>query len=305
MTPLVLACVRRLDVPARPYVLACAFVANAGSLLLPISNLTNLLFASRFGFTFASYAARMVAPQAVALVVTYALLRRFVANDLRPFDPARSGDPAAAIAHPGFFRAAWVVLATTLAAYFVAPRVGVPAYAVTFASCAVLAVGSRGSKRVDASVLREVSWGVFPFVVGLFVVVRGLENVGFARAAAAMLGRVPGPSVARMAALAGAATVASNLANNLPAALFARSVLGASNASPGDVGAALVGLDVGPNVFVFASLATMLVLDVARKAGAPVAARDLVRAGLRVTPLAVAGAVAALACVEAIAALTR
>ena len=294
LTPLVLACVRRLDVPARPYVLACAFVANGASLLLPISNLTNLLFATRFGFTFASYAARMLVPQIVALLVTYGVLRRLVARDLRPFDPARCGDAAAAIAHPGFFRAAWAVLAATLVAYFIAPRLGVPAYAVTFASCIVLAIGSRGSGRVDATILREVAWGVFPFVLGLFVVVRGLENVGLARMAAAAIGRVPGPGATRVLLLAGATTVGSNLANNLPAALFARSALVTAGASPGDVAAALIGLDVGPNVFVFASLATMLVVDIARNAGAPLASGDLVRAGLRVTPLAVLAAAAAL-----------
>jgi arsenical pump membrane protein len=291
VTPLVLACVRRLEAPPRPYVLACAFVANAASLLLPVSNLTNLLFVSRFGFTFGTYAARMIAPQLVAIVATYALLRRAVARDLRAFerfDPARCGEPGAAVPHRRFFLVTCVVLGATLVAYFVAPRFGVPAYAATFAACVALAVGSRGSKRVGAAILGEIAWGVFPFVIGLFVVVRGLENAGLAAAVAAATARIPPGGAWRALTLAAAGAVASNASNNLPAALFARTVLGTAGASPDDVAAMLVGLDVGPNVLVTASLATILVLAVARKAGAPVDARDLLRVGLRVTPIAVA-----------------
>jgi Na+/H+ antiporter NhaD/arsenite permease-like protein len=62
--------------PLAPYILLCAFVANVGSLALPISNLTNLIFADAFHQTFAAFAARMILPQLVALVTTYAILRR-------------------------------------------------------------------------------------------------------------------------------------------------------------------------------------------------------------------------------------
>ncbi|MCL2449100.1 MAG: SLC13 family permease [Polyangiaceae bacterium] len=295
VTPLVVACVRRLGLPGRPYVLACVFVANGASLLLPISNLTNLLFASRFGFTFATYAVRMVGPQAAALAVTYVLLSRAVRSDLGPFDPACCGDPAAAVPHRAYFRASSIVLATTLVAYFLAPLAAVPPYAVTFAACAVLAIASRGSGQVTFGVVRSVAWGVFPFVIGLFVVVRGLENAGATRAAVTALSHLPEDRWQRALWLSGATGLASNMANNLPAALFARGALGAVNAGPADVAAALVGLDVGPNVFIFASLATMLVLDVASAAGAPLRGGDLARVGLRVTPAAVAAAATAVA----------
>ena len=75
LTPIMLALVKRLRLPAAPYIVLCALVANVGSLLLPISNLTNILFADAFHLTFAAFAARMVAPQIVALATTYALLR--------------------------------------------------------------------------------------------------------------------------------------------------------------------------------------------------------------------------------------
>jgi arsenical pump membrane protein len=75
LTPVLLALVRRLKVPAAPYLVLCAFVANVGSLLLPVSNLTNILFAEAFHLGFASFAIRMLGPQLVALVATYAILR--------------------------------------------------------------------------------------------------------------------------------------------------------------------------------------------------------------------------------------
>jgi arsenical pump membrane protein len=74
LTPVLLSLVKRLRLPATPYIALCAFVANIGSLLLPISNLTNILFASAFNLTFAVFALRMLAPQIVALAVSYWLL---------------------------------------------------------------------------------------------------------------------------------------------------------------------------------------------------------------------------------------
>src|SRR4051812_16275889 len=88
LTPLVLAFVQRLRLPPRPYLFACAFVANNASLLLPVSNLTNLIFAGTFRFSFLHFAARMLAPQLVALVVNYALFRFLFAGELpASFDP--------------------------------------------------------------------------------------------------------------------------------------------------------------------------------------------------------------------------
>ena len=67
LTPVVLAFVKRLNLPARPFLLACAFVANTASLLLPVSNLTNLLFQSAFHLQFGVFALRMAGPQIAAL----------------------------------------------------------------------------------------------------------------------------------------------------------------------------------------------------------------------------------------------
>ncbi len=283
LTPLVVACVQRLKLPARPYVLACVFVANAGSLLLPVSNLTNLLFTSTFGLDFARYAASMLLPQLVVLASTYWLLRRSVTRDLVAFDVELAGDPAAEIPHARYFEITAAVLVLTLLAYFIGPYVHVPTYAVTFAACGLLAAAALRYGRFERALVTHIAWGLFPFVVGLFLVVRGLERAGLGRWVLALLANVHGET-ARIFAVGLGSAVLSNVANNLPAALVTRGVAQLGDWSHAERLAALVGLDVGPNFLPFASLASLLVLSVARESGAEVQGLEVLKAGWRVTP---------------------
>lgn len=295
LTPLVLAFVRRLRLPARPYILACAFVANTASLLLPVSNLTNLLFVGAFHWSFVGFAARMALPQMVALLVNYAGFRWLFRREL----PARLEvsalpDPLSVVPNLSYFRGALLVLTCVLAGYFAAPFVPCPPYVVGFAGCAVLAVWGAGTRQVRASLVRDVAWPLFPFVAGLFVVVQGVENLGLAAPAAAWLGRQALHPLAAAGAAALGAGAASNIVNNLPAALLAIGVLKAAHAAPPVVYAALLGMDIGPNLTLFGSLATMLVLTTARKAGEDVRGADFFKVGLLVMPLTLGAAALAL-----------
>jgi arsenical pump membrane protein len=286
LTPVLLALVKRLKVPAAPYVVLCAFVANVGSLALPISNLTNLLFADAFHQTFAAFAARMIVPQLVALAATYAVLRWQFRRDLpSSFDSEPLPEPASVVSHPGYFLMCIAVLAAVLIGYFVAPLMGVEPYVFSFAGCAVLALAGAMAGRVRKHAVREIAWDLFPFVVGLFIAVQGLENLGIARVASGWLAGMRAGSPERIFAAAGATAFASNVMNNLPAALIARGVLLHSHAQMGTVLAALVGADVGPMVTPFGSLATMLVLAFARRDGVEVRSGRLVLLGLWAVPL--------------------
>ena len=71
LTPIVVASVQRLKLNAYPFLMACAFVANTGSLLFPVSNLTNLLFQEAFHYSFVSFTVFMLLPQLVALLLNY------------------------------------------------------------------------------------------------------------------------------------------------------------------------------------------------------------------------------------------
>ena len=167
LTPVLLALVKRLKVPAAPYVLLCAFVANVGSLLLPISNLTNLLFADAFHQTFAAFAARMIVPQMVALATTFAVLRWHFRRELpQRFDGESLPEPASVVPHQAYFLVCIAVLAVVLVGYFLAPLMGLEPYVFAFAGCAVLVIAGVAAGRVHARAVGELSWHIFPFVIG-------------------------------------------------------------------------------------------------------------------------------------------
>jgi arsenical pump membrane protein len=296
LTPIVLAFVARLGLPPRPYVIACAFVANTASLLLPISNLTNLLFVETFDLGFARFAARMVLPQLVALAATYGLCRLYFRAELPPrFEASLLGSPAAAVAHRGYFRASVVVLGLVFAGYFVAALAHVEPYFVAFGGVAILLGYGLATRRVVPRLLLGLSWDLFPFVIGLFVVVRGVENLGVASSAAGWLRHRAAEPLTSMVASAAGTALAANAMNNLPAALIARSALADAHAGPAAIYGALLGANIGPNIVPFGSLATMLVLSIARKKGQPIRGVEVLKAGAWMTPLVLVAALAALA----------
>lgn len=295
LTPIVVAFVVRLNLPARPYVVATAFVANVASLLLPMSNLTNLLFVNAFHISFVRFAWHMWIPQIVVLVVTYALLRWHFRGELRAhFDPAALPDPATVVQDSTYFRWALAMFCAVLVGYFVGPWMGAEPYVVAFGGAAVLGVVGVVRGRVGPSMVRTIGWSLFPLVIGLFVVVKGIENLGIVEVASGWLARTTDAPFSRALMASGATCAASNVMNNLPAALLARSVLHSSPAPSDDVATfgALLGLNVGPTILPTGSLATLLVLDVARKKGQFLRSVEVIKVGVWLTPLVLLAAVA-------------
>ena len=286
LTPLVLSFVQRLRLTARPFLLACAFVANTGSLLLPVSNLTNLLFVSAFHWRFGPFALRMALPQVVAVAVNYALFRRLFAHDLPgKFDLDELPPPADVLSDTPYFRGAVVVLLGVLMGYFIGSLTGVPPYAIALTGCGALFGWGLWRRQVGWGIVREITWPLFPFVIGLFVVVRGVENLGLAGLAARGLLHAGTQPLAQILVTALGAGLGSNIVNNIPMALLAISVLKHTPAAlPAQFGA-LLGCDLGPNLTVAGSLATMLVISSARRGGEDIGAKQFFRAGLWVMPL--------------------
>jgi arsenical pump membrane protein len=257
LTPVMLAVVKRIKLPAAPYIVLCAFVANVGSLVLPISNLTNILFADAFHLTFAAFAARMIGPQIVALVTTYAILRWHFRRELpNCFDGESLPDAASVVPNRAYFLASATVLVVVLVGYFLASIVGLEPYFIALAGSGVLLIAGATTGRVRIRTAGELSWDLFPFVVGLFIAVQGLENLGIVGVASRWLSDMKPASPENLLATAGATALASNIMNNLPAALIARSVLLGSHAHTNTILATLVGADAGPMITPFGSLAT-------------------------------------------------
>jgi arsenical pump membrane protein len=257
LTPVVHDTATRLRLPPKPHVYACTHLANSASLLLPVSNLTNLLAFSVAGLTLVHFGALMTLPWLVAIGVEYAAFRWFFAGDLVTAGPAASQVAEAPL--PRVPRFALVTVLATLAGFVLASLTGVnPAWAAA-AGAVVLAARNlvRGQDR-PAGLARALSVPFLVFVLGLGIVVEAVVRNGLGAALARV---VPaGSSLPSLLALAGLAALLANVVNNLPAVLVLLSVLAGRGllGGPGPVLAVLIGVDVGPNLSYAGSLATLL-----------------------------------------------
>ncbi|MFF3619638.1 SLC13 family permease [Streptomyces sp. NPDC002467] len=287
LTPVVLATTARLGARPRPHVLATAHLANSASLLLPVSNLTNLLAFTASGLSFTRFAALMALPWLVAIGVEYAVFRRWFRTDLEapPEHVPVAGE------RPPLPRFALAVLLLTLAGFALASFAGAsPAWAA-LAGTAVLAVRALRRRETTA---RRIAASTAPafclFVLALGVVVGAVVDHGLGDGLARVL--PAGDSLPALLATAAVAAVLANLINNLPAvlALLPPAVPG----GPGQVLAVLIGVNIGPNLTYAGSLATLLWRRVLRTHAVRVSVSEFTRLGLLTTPLGLAAAVTAL-----------
>ncbi|MFH8369599.1 SLC13 family permease [Streptomyces sp. NPDC018031] len=287
LTPVVFAAAARVGAVPRPHVYATAHLANSASLLLPVSNLTNLLAFTASGLSFARFAALMLLPWLVAIAVEYALFRRFFRTDLAgpSARPAETGPPVPVS------RFALVVLVLTLAGFALASLAGAsPAWAA-LAGTAVLAARV---VRLRRTTLRSLAGAAAPgfclFVLALGVVVRAVVDHGLGDALASVL--PDGDSLPALLAIAAVAALLANVINNLPAVLALLPPV--APAGPGPVLAVLIGVNIGPNLTYAGSLATLLWRRIVHQHDDRVALGEFTRLGLLTTPAALTAAVAAL-----------
>jgi arsenical pump membrane protein len=292
LTPAVAAAIRAAKVPPLPYLFACAFVANAASFVLPISNPANLVVFAGGMPALGRWLASFALPSLVTIGATFALLALASRADLSG-DAAAAGDvpPLRTTGRVTLAGIAFTALALVIASAFDAPL------GVTTFACGAIAFVATGAfdRAAFGGVARGVSWSVLVLVAGLFVLVRGLESTGLlaaARAGAAAAAAWP-PVLSHLMG-AGVAALASNLANNLPAGLLAGSAASSLHGHEGFRAAVAIGIDLGPNLSVTGSLATVLWLTALRREGIDVSAARFLRTGAVVMPLALVLAVLAL-----------
>ncbi|MFI8235226.1 SLC13 family permease [Streptomyces sp. NPDC085900] len=286
LTPVVFATAARAGVRARPHLYACAHLSNTASLLLPVSNLTNLLAFETSGLSFTRFALLMTLPWVVAIGAEYLVFRRFFAEDLRI--AAQPSEPGGTPELPLF---ALITVGCTLAGFAVASAVGVEPAWVAAAGALVLAGRSLvRRKATPLTVVRASSPAFLAFVLALGIVVRAVVDNGLADA----LDRIV-PSGSGLLALLGVAVLAAvlaNLINNLPAVLVLLPLTAA--AGPGAVLAVLLGVNIGPNLTYAGSLATLLWRRIVHRHEHDVGLGEFTRLGLLATPAALVPAVAAL-----------
>lgn len=287
LTPIVVSFVHRLKLNELPFVMACAFVSNTGSLLLPVSNLTNLLFQHAFNISFLAFFTHMLLPQLVAVSLNYLLFMVIFRQSLRESYDCDLPEPASVVENAPFFKLSWLVLALVVVGYFVGSLLDIAPYIVALTGCMLLLVPAVLLKRVTLKELKgEISWELFPFVIGLFIEIRALENLGLIQIMAQTLTKFNHNPLEELLATTFSTALGSNIVNNVPMALLSLSVLRQlHDAAKVTQFAALIGCDIGPNLTVAGSLATMLVLTSARKRGIEITAWQFFKTGLVVTPL--------------------
>jgi arsenical pump membrane protein len=246
LTPIVFATAARLRTNPRPHVYACSHLANSASLLLPVSNLTNLLAFHASGLSFARFGGLMALPWLAALAIEWLVFTRSFAADLQHPVSGRAQTPALQL--PVF--ALWVVGAT-LAGFVVSSAVGIAPVWVAAAGAVVLQVRARPPVK---ELVLATEPTLLVFVLALGVVVAAAGQHGLSSAVTSIL--PDGQELPALLGIAAVSALAANVVNNLPATLIILPVVASSG--PGAVLAMLVGVNVGPNLTYVGSLATLL-----------------------------------------------
>ena len=283
LTPAVYAATRAAGATPLPYLFICAFIANAASFVLPISNPANLVvFAGRMPHL-AAWLGQFGLPSVIAIVVTYLALRLMLRRALKAEKiAATSARPP--LGHGGRLTMAGIgaVAVVLLCCSAFNVQLGLPTLVSGLVTTAIVLALNRQS---PWPVLNGVSWSVLPLVAGLFVLVEALDRTGVIAALSGLLHAEVARSGTASAWSAGlVVALASNLMNNLPVGLIAGSVVAIDQLPSKITGAMLIGVDLGPNLSVTGSLATILWLVVLRREGLHVGAWTFLRLGAVVMP---------------------
>lgn len=291
LTPAVYAATRAAGASPLPHLFACAFIGNAASFVLPISNPANLVVFGTHMPHLSEWLRLFTLPSIAAIAVTYAVLRltqrRVLAKEtIESRVPHRKLGSGGRLTAIGIAAMAAVLL--TVSALDL--QLGLPTFVCGLVTAAAVHALSRKS---PWPVIKGISWSVLPLVAGLFVMVEALVKSGATSQLIAILHRALENSPSLTAWGAGIiAALADNLVNNLPVGLVAGSVAANDQLPPQLSAAMLIGVDLGPNLSVTGSLATILWLVALRREGIVVTAWRFLQLGIVVMPPALIAALA-------------
>jgi arsenical pump membrane protein len=291
LTPAVLASVRRARVNPLPFLFACAMIANAASFVLPISNPANLVVFHNGMPPLSRWLAAFLLPSLLSIVTTYIVLRLYFRRELTSAVDASSEPVALTTDGKLVLLGLAFVVAVLLTASAFGEDLGLPTFVAAVAITAVLLIRTRSN---PVPILKQISWSTIALVAALFILVEAVESIGglnftqHALLAAQQL-------VAPVAALTVGFTVAiaNNLVNNLPLGLIAANTLTLTHTQGLLRDVTLIAIDLGPNLSVTGSLATILWLLALRREGLNVTFLDFLKVGLLAMPVALLASIAA------------
>jgi len=292
LTPAVLAAVRRAKVEPRPHLLACALIANAASFLLPISNPANLVVFGSHLPPLGSWIRMFLLPSVASIVATFVCLRLLLRQALQ--GEVAEEEEAIHLSGGGWMAVVGIAIAgvTLLVCSGQGIALGAPTCAAGAAAMALVAWKDR---RAPGTAIRQVSWSVLPLVAGLFVIVEALNGAGLLRMTREALRWLAAANdgAGKFAGGFGVGLL-SNAMNNLPAGLAAGTALRELGQHGLLAHAVLIGVDLGPNLSVTGSLATILWLIALRREVAEITGWEFLKIGVVAMPVALAVALLAL-----------
>jgi arsenical pump membrane protein len=296
LTPAVYAAATAARVEPLPYLFICAFIANAASFVLPISNPANLVIFGAHIPPLAQWLYQFTLPSIASILITYLLLRftqRAAMNQKIsaefPTEPLSVGGKCVAVGIA-------LTALGLLGASSLDQQLGLPTFIAGTAVTIIVLIISRQS---PLPVLRDISWGVLPLVAGLFILVASVEQTGILNSVTQMLHNVAASSPRDASFGAGIlVALASNLLNNLPTGLVAATVSQSADVPLQVTSATLIGVDLGPNLSVTGSLATILWLMALRREGEAVTVWQFLKLGIIVMPPALVVALLAITAVS-------
>ena len=296
-TPLVFDLVEKVEDPSWtvaskiPFYFAVLYIANLVGPLV-ISNPINIIVASLFDIGFLEYAAWMMVPALVSIVVSFLGLRFFFRQTL----PATYRVPTAPplrTAPRGFLAVVALVLLGTLLGLFSEQWTGIPAWQVAAVGALTLTGMWWAMERAPLRpILTGIGWDVIVFVLGIFIVATGLRNAGLTDFIGAILIDPAAPNFFTGSLVTGfVAAGFSAVMNNHPTASIMALAIQDLGLSP-DVSkflalSALIGGDLGPKMLPIGSLAALLWFRILRNRGVPISYGLYVKVGIPVTLLAV------------------
>ncbi|HVI08184.1 MAG TPA: arsenic transporter [Candidatus Binatia bacterium] len=290
LTPAILTAVRKARVQPLPYLFVCAFIANAASFLLPISNPANLVVFHNRMPPLGAWLLAFGVPCLLSIFTTFFVLRWIFRKELG--DRIGHSVDAVELNRNGkiVLASAAAMIAVLLAVSSFGKDLGLPTCLLALIVLAAICLRERANPFKFA---REISWETLLLVAGLFIMVDAAESAGALRYTTQWLlwAQNLGDTVGSIAA-GFTVGIANNLVNNLPLGLITGSTLRAAHAGRSITGAVLIGVDLGPNLSITGSLATILWLIALRKEKVNVSFWDFLKVGAIAMPLALAAALA-------------
>lgn len=292
LTPVVYVLITRLRLPVLPFLFACTFIADTASFLLPVSNPINIIITSRFPLDLFTFLRLLFLPSLVVIGINSGVFFLRYRRQLRGrFDIKRLPSAQEAIRHKAYFRYTCIVLILVAIAYVMAAAAQFPLSLVALSGALLLLIGALTWRQITLlRVGKHISWSIFGFIAGMFIVVQAVEGTGLTTQFGQLLLHLSGGSSfgAVMVGTAGAA-LGTNLINNVPMAVVLTSALHSVQHAPlviqqGFIAASMFGCDLGPNLTTVGSLATVLWLLILRQRGVDVSGLDYFKVGVVVTP---------------------